>query len=139
MHCDWGVRHKGGAAGMIFKYTSEYSKAISKEAKLSVKDNEANAAVLKVAYSAILQPLKDVDAYRLKLEGSVYKSTILMKPVFEAAKTSSRKIVFAEGEDERTLRTALALLEETNDKPILIGRPEVVENRIERYGLPLVH
>ena len=62
-----------------------------------------------------------------------------MKPVFEAAKTSSRKIVFAEGEDERTLRTALALLEETNDKPILIGRPEVVENRIERYGLPLVH
>ncbi len=85
------------------------------------------------------RPLKDVEAYKQKLEGSVYKSTILMKPVFEAAKTSSRKIVFAEGEDERTLRTALALLEETNDKPILIGRPEVVENRIERYGLPLVH
>ena len=85
------------------------------------------------------RPLKDVEAYKQKLEGSVYKSTILMKPVFEAAKTTSRKIVFAEGEDERTLRTALALLEETNDKPILIGRPEVVENRIERYGLPLVH
>ena len=85
------------------------------------------------------RPLKDMDGYKQKLEGSVNKSTILMKPVFEAAKTSSRKIVFAEGEDERTLRTALALLEETNDKPILIGRPEVVENRIERYGLPLVH
>jgi malate dehydrogenase (oxaloacetate-decarboxylating)(NADP+) len=58
-----------------------------------------------------------------------------MRPVFEAAATAQRRIVFAEGEDERVLRTAHAMLEETTDKPILIGRPEVIETRIERAGL----
>ena len=99
------------------------------------------AAVAKAAITSGVaeRPIKDLESYKIKLEGSVHKSTLLMKPVFEAAKTSSRKIVFAEGEDERTLRAALALLEETNDIPILIGRPEVVQSRIERYGLPLTH
>ena len=124
--------------GEILKFGKEY--LIPKPFDPRLLPNVA-AAVAEAAMksSVASRPLKDVEAYKQKLEGSVYKSTILMKPVFEAAKTSSRKIVFAEGEDERTLRTALALLEETNDKPILIGRPEVVENRIERYGLPLVH
>ena len=124
--------------GEILKFGKEY--LIPKPFDPRLLPNVAVAvaeAAMKSGVSS--RPLKDVEAYKQKLEGSVYKSTILMKPVFEAAKTSSRKIVFAEGEDERTLRTALALLEETNDKPILIGRPEVVENRIERYGLPLVH
>ena len=124
--------------GEILKFGKEY--LIPKPFDPRLLPNVAVAvaeAAMKSGVSS--RPLKDVEAYKQKLEGSVYKSTILMKPVFEAAKTSSRKIVFAEGEDERTLRSALALLEETNDKPILIGRPEVVENRIERYGLPLVH
>ena len=124
--------------GEILKFGKEY--LIPKPFDPRLLPNVAVAVAEAAMKSGVAsRPLKDLEAYKQKLEGSVYKSTILMKPVFEAAKTSSRKIVFAEGEDERTLRTALALLEETNDKPILIGRPEVVENRIERYGLPLVH
>ena len=124
--------------GEILKFGKEY--LIPKPFDPRLLPNVAVAVAEAAMKSGVAsRPLKDVEAYKQKLEGSVYKSTILMKPVFEAAKTSSRKIVFAEGEDERTLRTALALLEETSDKPILIGRPEVVENRIERYGLPLVH
>ena len=124
--------------GEILKFGKEY--LIPKPFDPRLLPNVAVAVAEAAMKSGVAsRPLKDMEAYKQKLEGSVYKSTILMKPVFEAAKTSSRKIVFAEGEDERTLRTALALLEETNDKPILIGRPEVVENRIERYGLPLVH
>ncbi len=124
--------------GEILKFGKEY--LIPKPFDPRLLPNVAVAVAEAAMKSGVAsRPLKDVEAYKQKLEGSVYKSTILMKPVFEAAKTSSRKIVFAEGEDERTLRTALALLEETNDKPILIGRPKVVENRIERYGLPLVH
>ena len=124
--------------GEILKFGKEY--LIPKPFDPRLLPNVAVAVAEAAMKSGVAsRPLKDLEAYKQKLEGSVYKSTILMKPVFEAAKTSSRKIVFAEGEDERTLRSALALLEETNDKPILIGRPEVVENRIERYGLPLVH
>jgi len=124
--------------GEILKFGKEY--LIPKPFDPRLLPNVAVAVAEAAMQSGVAsRPLKDVEAYKQKLEGSVYKSTILMKPVFEAAKTSSRRIVFAEGEDERTLRTALALLEETNDKPILIGRPEVVESRIERYGLPLVH
>jgi malate dehydrogenase (oxaloacetate-decarboxylating)(NADP+) len=60
-----------------------------------------------------------------------------MRPVFEASRHSARRIVFAEGEDERVLRTAASMLEETDDKPILIGRPEVVDIRCRRLGLPI--
>ncbi|MCF8485456.1 MAG: NADP-dependent malic enzyme [Rhodobacteraceae bacterium] len=83
------------------------------------------------------RPLEDPVAYKRKLDGSVFKSAMLMRPVFEAARQTERKIVFAEGEDERVLRAANAMLEETTDKPILIGRPEVVESRCERAGLPI--
>ncbi len=83
------------------------------------------------------QPIADLDAYKRKLDGSVFKSALLMRPVFEAARQAERKIVFAEGEDERVLRAANAMLEETTDQPILIGRPEVIEARCERYGLPI--
>jgi malate dehydrogenase (oxaloacetate-decarboxylating)(NADP+) len=81
------------------------------------------------------RPIDDILAYKRQLDGSVFKSAMLMRPVFEAASTAERRIVFAEGEDERVLRTAHAMLEETTDKPILIGRPEVIEMRIERAGL----
>ena len=79
----------------------------------------------------------DMVAYKQKLDGSVFRSAMIMRPVFEAAATVERRIVFAEGEDERVLRAANAMLEETTDVPILIGRPEVVESRCERAGLPI--
>ncbi len=84
-----------------------------------------------------VRPLDDLRAYKARLDGSVFKSAMLMRPVFEAARQAERRIVFAEGEDERVLRTANAMLEESTDRPILIGRPEVVEARCERAGLPI--
>lgn len=81
--------------------------------------------------------IEDLDAYKRRLDGSVFKSALLMRPVFEAAATATRRIVFAEGEDERVLRAANAMIEETTDRPILIGRPEVLEKRCERAGLPI--
>ncbi|MXX89529.1 MAG: NADP-dependent malic enzyme [Boseongicola sp. SB0677_bin_26] len=83
------------------------------------------------------RPVEDMDAYHHKLNAAVYRSTMIMRPVFEAASTASRRIVFAEGENERVLRAATAMIEEMSDTPILIGRPEVVERRIERLGLPI--
>ncbi|MEY5037278.1 MAG: hypothetical protein RL472_384 [Pseudomonadota bacterium] len=83
------------------------------------------------------RPIADMDAYRKKLDGSVFKSALIMRPVFEAARQATRRIIFAEGEDERVLRAANAMLEETTDKPILIGRPDVIARRCERAGLPI--
>ena len=83
------------------------------------------------------RPIHDMDAYRKKLDGSVFKSALIMRPVFEAARQVSRRIIFAEGEDERVLRAANAMLEETTDKPMLIGRPDVIAARCERAGLPI--
>ncbi|MDD9718469.1 NADP-dependent malic enzyme [Dinoroseobacter sp. PD6] len=83
------------------------------------------------------RPIEDLDAYKAKLDGSVFKSAMIMRPVFEAAAQAERSIVFAEGEDERVLRAANSMIEQTTDKPILIGRPEVVIARCERAGLPI--
>ncbi|MEN0040701.1 MAG: NADP-dependent malic enzyme [Pseudomonadota bacterium] len=82
------------------------------------------------------RPVADFDAYIEKLQASVYRSSMLMRPVFDQAASVSRRIAFAEGEDERVLRTAVEMLEETNDIPILIGRPHIIADRVKRYGLP---
>ena len=81
------------------------------------------------------RPVKNIAEYKSTLEASVYKSALLMRPVFESAKKASRRIVFAEGEDERVLRAAQAVLEETTETPILIGRPDVIQKRCVRLGL----
>ncbi|NOX41410.1 MAG: NADP-dependent malic enzyme [Alphaproteobacteria bacterium] len=81
--------------------------------------------------------IEDLEAYKSNLDGSVFKSAMIMRPVFEVARSSARRIVFAEGEDERVLRAANAMTEESAARPILIGRPDVVARRIEQYGLSL--
>ncbi|MGH1457732.1 MAG: NADP-dependent malic enzyme [Paracoccaceae bacterium] len=98
-----------------------------------------SSAVAKAAMESgvATRPIEDLQAYRAKLNQSVFKSALLMRPVFEAAATASRRIVFAEGEDERVLRTAQAVLEETTEQPILIGRPEVIQHRCEQAGLSI--
>ena len=97
------------------------------------------SAVAKAAMASgvATRPIEDVAAYKRRLDGSVFRSALLMRPVFEAAATAERRIVFAEGEDERVLRAANAMIEETTDAPILIGRPEVIERRCDRAGLPI--
>ncbi len=82
------------------------------------------------------RPIKDFDAYRARLEQMVYHSGTFMKPIFQMAKrAAAKRIVFAEGEDERVLRAAQILVDEQIARPILIGRPNVIEQRIARYGL----
>ncbi|WP_171121984.1 MULTISPECIES: NADP-dependent malic enzyme [unclassified Ruegeria] len=81
------------------------------------------------------RPITDIEAYKERLNQTVFKSALIMRPVFEAAAAASRRIVFAEGEDERVLRAAQAILEETTETPILIGRPDVIDARCERLGL----
>ena len=97
------------------------------------------SAVAKAAMESgvATRPLDDIEAYRQRLNQSVFRSALIMRPVFDAARSANRRIVFSEGEDERVLRAAQAISEETTDKPILIGRPDVIESRIERAGLTL--
>jgi malate dehydrogenase (oxaloacetate-decarboxylating)(NADP+) len=82
------------------------------------------------------RPIKDWAAYQAQLEQFVYHSGNFMKPIFAAAKRASpRRIVYCEGEDERVLRAVQIVVDEQLAKPILIGRPAVIESRLERYGL----
>jgi malate dehydrogenase (oxaloacetate-decarboxylating)(NADP+) len=81
------------------------------------------------------RPLADMEAYRASLTQFVYHSGLIMKPLFSAAKASPRRMVYAEGEDERVLRATQIVADEGLAKPTLIGRPEVIEQRIERLGL----
>jgi malate dehydrogenase (oxaloacetate-decarboxylating)(NADP+) len=83
------------------------------------------------------RPITDMVAYKRQLDASVFKSAFIMRPIFDAARTASRRIVFAEGEDERVLRAAQAIMEETTEEPILIGRPDVIAARCERAGLDI--
>jgi len=84
------------------------------------------------------RPIADFDAYRASLQQFVYHSGTIMKPLFAAAKDArTRRIVYAEGEDERVLRAAQVVVDEKLAFPVLIGRPAVVERRLERFGLRL--
>jgi malate dehydrogenase (oxaloacetate-decarboxylating)(NADP+) len=81
------------------------------------------------------RPIADFDAYRESLGQFVYHSGLIMKPLFAAAKAAPRRVVYAEGEDERVLRATQTVVDEGLARPILIGRPQVIERRIERLGL----
>jgi malate dehydrogenase (oxaloacetate-decarboxylating)(NADP+) len=82
------------------------------------------------------RPIKDWEAYRTQLEQFVYHSGNFMKPIFSTAKRAAKKrVVYAEGEDERVLRAVQVIVDEGIAKPVLVGRPHVLERRIERYGL----
>ena len=84
------------------------------------------------------RPIADMDAYLDGLNRFVFRSGLVMKPVFSAAKASrAKRIVYADGEDERVLRAAQVVLEEGIAEPTLIGRPQVVEARLARFGLKI--
>ena len=83
------------------------------------------------------KPVSDFDAYVETLGRFVFRSGFLMKPVFAQAKSDPRRVIYADGEDERVLRATQVVLEERLAVPILIGRPSVIEKRIERFGLQI--
>jgi malate dehydrogenase (oxaloacetate-decarboxylating)(NADP+) len=83
-----------------------------------------------------LRPIEDMDAYLDRLNRFVFRSGLVMKPVFAAAQSgATKRVVYADGEDERVLRAAQVVLEDRIAQPILIGRPEVIETRLTRFGL----
>jgi malate dehydrogenase (oxaloacetate-decarboxylating)(NADP+) len=85
-----------------------------------------------------LRPIADMDAYRERLQSFVYASGTTMKPIFNAAKKALKKrVAYAEGEDERVLRAAQIVVDERLALPTLIGRPKVIAERIEKFGLRL--
>ncbi len=94
-------------------------------------------AVAKAAMdSGVAQrPIDDLDAYRERLNQYVFRTGLLMKPVFDAARKNPRRVVFAEGEEETVLRAVQTVVDDGLARPVLIGRPKVVDMRIERAGL----
>jgi len=84
------------------------------------------------------RPITDMDAYRQQLGRFVYQTGILMEPVFNAAKAvapASKRVAYADGEDERALRAAQMAIDDNLARPILIGRPAVIAARIQKAGL----
>jgi len=84
------------------------------------------------------RPIADMEAYRQELTRFVYQTGILMQPVFNAAKAlpaNAKRVAYADGEDERTLRAAQMVIDENLATPILIGRPAVIEARLKKAGL----
>ena len=90
-----------------------------------------------MASGVATRPIEDFDAYRERLNQFVYHSGLIMKPVFDAAKQAPKRVVYADGEEERILRAAQVVVDEGIARPILIGRPEVIEMRVKRLGLRL--
>ncbi|MFV8834953.1 NADP-dependent malic enzyme [Aquisalimonas sp.] len=83
------------------------------------------------------RPIEDMAAYKLRLNQFVFQSGLVMKPLFERARQHPRRVVYAEGEQERVLRAVQVVVDDGLARPILIGRRKVVEMRIERLGLRL--
>ena len=83
------------------------------------------------------RPIEDFDAYREELSRHVYRSGLIMKPVFERAKADPKRVVYCDGEDDRVLRAVQMVVDEGLGRPILIGRSERIRERIEQLGLHL--
>jgi malate dehydrogenase (oxaloacetate-decarboxylating)(NADP+) len=81
------------------------------------------------------RPIEDFDAYRRELERNVFRSGNLMRPVFEAARKRPRRVAYAEGEDERTLRAVQSVVDEGIAEPILVGRTDVIAAKVKALGL----
>ncbi len=98
---------------------------------------EIAPAVAKAAMDSgvATRPIADFREYRERLEQYVFRSGLVMKPVFERAQASPKRIAYAEGEDERVLRAAQTVLDEGVAKPILVGRLDVIAERIRNLGL----
>ena len=98
---------------------------------------ELAPAVAKAAMDSgvATRPITDFDAYRQQLSQFVFKSGLVMRPVFAQARSDPKRVIFSAGEDDRVLRAAQIILDEGIAKPILIGRPEIVRRRAERLGL----
>jgi len=83
------------------------------------------------------RPITDFDAYHDLLNRFVFRSGLVMKPIIEKAVSKTKRVIFSDGEDERVLRAAEIAMEDKLCQPILIGRPDIIERRLKRYGLSI--
>jgi len=100
---------------------------------------EVPIAVAKAAMESGVakRPIKDFDIYRQKLEKDIFKSGQLMRPIYAKAMANKKRIVFAEGEEPRVLHAVQTIVDDGIAKPILVGREDVITNRIKKIGLRL--
>ncbi|HMA14721.1 MAG TPA: NADP-dependent malic enzyme [Kiloniellaceae bacterium] len=98
---------------------------------------EIAPAVAKAAMDSgvATRPIEDFEAYRQNLQRFVFRSGLIMKPLFQRAKEDPKRVIYAEGEDERVLRAVQVVVDEGLAQPILVGRPDVVATRVQRLGL----
>jgi malate dehydrogenase (oxaloacetate-decarboxylating)(NADP+) len=123
--------------GQELKFGPDYLIPVPFDPRLIVK---VAPAVAKAAMDSgvATRPIADMDAYVDRLSQFVYKTNLFMKPVFTAAKQNKKRVVFTEGEDERVLHATQEVASTGLAFPILIGRPSVIEKRIEKLGLKLI-
>ncbi len=81
------------------------------------------------------RPIEDFDQYRQRLSQFVFRSGLVMKPVFDRAREAGRRLIYAEGEDRRVLQAVQQVIDESMARPTLVGRPKVIEDRIRELGL----
>jgi len=123
--------------GEVLKFGPEYIIPKPLDPRLILEI--APAVALAAMKSGVAKrPLKNIEAYKEKLSNFVFKSSILLQPVLEQAKKTSKRIIFAEGENENVLLAVQALVDEKMGFPTLVGRPAVVQKKIEKLALRLV-
>ena len=123
-------------AGQELAFGPEYLIPKPFDARLILRIAPAVAAAA-AADGVATRPVADLDAYRQSLERFVYQTGMFMRPVFTAARAEKARVIYAEGEDERVLRAVQVALDEGLCRPTLIGRPAVLQSRIQRAGLRL--
>ncbi|WP_343623737.1 NADP-dependent malic enzyme [Roseateles puraquae] len=123
-------------AGQELAFGPEYLIPKPFDARLILRIAPAVAAAA-AADGVATRPVTDLEAYRQSLERFVYQTGMFMRPVFTAARAEKARVIYAEGEDERVLRAVQVALDEGLCRPTLIGRPAVLQSRIQRAGLRL--
>ncbi|MFM8638394.1 MAG: NADP-dependent malic enzyme, partial [Betaproteobacteria bacterium] len=124
-------------AGATLSFGPEYLIPKPFDPRLMMKIAPAGAKAA-AASGVARRPIQDYDAYREKLQAFVYASGTTMKPIFNIAKRAQNKrVAYAEGEEERVLRAAQVVVDEGLARPTLIGRPAVIAQRVETFGLRL--
>jgi malate dehydrogenase (oxaloacetate-decarboxylating)(NADP+) len=123
-------------AGEELSFGPEYIIPKPFDPRLIIRIAPAVAAAA-AASGVATRPIKDMEAYRQKLMTLVYHSGQLMRPLFKQAKSAPKRVIYADGEDERVLRAAQTIIDEKFAYPILVGRPSVIDMRIKKFGLRL--
>ncbi|HUG57774.1 MAG TPA: NADP-dependent malic enzyme [Candidimonas sp.] len=123
-------------AGQELEFGPDYIIPKPFDPRLIVKIAPAVAEAA-MASGVARRPIEDMEAYRQKLMSLVYHTGQLMRPLFMQAKSAPKRVIYADGEDERVLRAAQTVVDEKFAHPILVGRPAVIEMRIKKFGLRL--